>query len=154
MILRIFLLLTVVPLVELWLLVLIARQTSVLATIVGVIAVGAVGTWLARHQGLRAWRRLGDELAAGRAPADSILDGLLILLASVLLVTPGVLTDVAGLLLLLPPTRKIARGWFQRWLDRHAVVRGSTYNRTASAEFWESPRPRDKIIDAHIVDRE
>lgn len=154
MIVRLFLLLTVVPLVELWLLVVIARHTSILATIVGVIAMGAAGTWLARQQGLRVWQRLHAELSAGKAPADSLVDGLLILIASVLLIAPGVLTDAVGVLLLLPPTRRLARGWLKRWFQSHAVVQTSASGWSAATEFWERPRERDKVIDVKVLDRE
>lgn len=153
MILRLFLLLTVVPLVELWLLVVIAQRTSILATIAGVIFMGAAGTWLAQHQGFRVWRRLHEELAAGKAPADSLWDGLLILIASVLLIAPGVLTDVVGILLLLPPTRAIARGWLKRRVPVHSLGNASSQGWTTSAEFWETPRARDTVIDVKVIDR-
>lgn len=153
MILRLFLLLTVVPLVELWLLVVIAQHTSILATIAGVIFMGAAGTWLAQHQGFRVWRRLHEELAAGKAPADSLWDGLLILIASVLLIAPGVLTDVVGILLLLPPTRAIARGWLKRRVPVHSLESASSRGWTTSAEFWETPRTRDTVIDVKVIDR-
>lgn len=145
------LLFIVVPLVELWLLLAIARRTSVLFTLVSVIAMGALGTWLARQQGLRVWQRLSQQLAAGQMPADPLLDGLLVLVASVLLITPGVLTDVVGFLLLLPPVRRGARAGLHRWLGHRAVVQSTGVWTTGGQA--RSPAGRGEIIDVEVLDR-
>jgi UPF0716 protein FxsA len=108
-----------VPLVELALLVQVGRWIGVLPTI-GIVAVtGLLGAWLARSQGVQALSRLQSETAAGRVPAQPFLDGAAILVGGLLLLTPGVLSDLFGFALLLPPTRRP----LQRYaLDR--IVRG------------------------------
>jgi UPF0716 protein FxsA len=109
MFLRLFLLFTIVPLVELVLLIKIGGVIGVAPTIAIVIGTGVLGAWLARWQGLAVLRRIGDEMAAGRLPTDALIDGLLVLVAAAMLLTPGFLTDSAGFLLLVPGTRTKVR---------------------------------------------
>jgi len=109
MFLRLLLLFTVVPLVELFLLVKLGTVVGVGPTIALVIFTGVLGAWLARQQGLGVLRRLRVELAAGRMPAGALIDGLLILVAGAVLLTPGLLTDALGFVLLVPPSRAVVR---------------------------------------------
>jgi UPF0716 protein FxsA len=109
MFLRLLLLFTVVPLVELFLLVKLGTVVGVGPTIALVIFTGVLGAWLARQQGLGVLRRLRAELAAGRLPAGALIDGLLILVAGAVLLTPGLLTDALGFVLLVPPSRAVVR---------------------------------------------
>lgn len=113
--LRLLLLFTTVPLIELALLLWIGARIGVPATIALILATGAAGAALARHQGLATWRRFQAALAAGRLPGSELVEGFLILVAGAVLLTPGVLTDAAGFLLLIPPAR--------RWIVRKAEVR-------------------------------
>jgi UPF0716 protein FxsA len=109
MFLRLLLLFTVVPLVELFLLVKLGTVVGVGPTIALVIFTGVLGAWLARQQGLVVLRRLRAELEAGRLPAGALIDGLLILVAGAVLLTPGLLTDALGFVLLVPPSRAVVR---------------------------------------------
>lgn len=120
MLARLALLFILVPAVELALLAYIKDLTGSLAlTFLIVILTGVVGAWLARREGLRCWRSVQQEISQGRLPADSLLDGLLILVAGALLVTPGVLTDCVGFALLLPPLRRPIKGYLtRRFKDR------------------------------------
>ena len=102
---RLILLFTLLPLAELSLLFRIGEWLGAGATLGLVIGTGVVGAWLARREGLRTWERVRAELAEGRMPGEELLHALLVLIAGVVLVTPGVLTDVAGLLLLVRPIR-------------------------------------------------
>ena len=104
-----FLLFTVVPLVELALLIWIGGQTVWWLPIAMVVLTGIAGAVLARWQGLRALQRIQDDLQAGRMPADAVVDGVLILVAGILLVTPGVITDIVGVALLIPPLRSLMK---------------------------------------------
>lgn len=106
---RLLLLFTAVPLLELSLLLLIGRHLGVAATILLVLGTGVLGAWLARSEGLRALYRVREEMAGGRLPAEALLDGLLILVAGAVLLTPGLLTDLAGFALLLPAGRRVVR---------------------------------------------
>jgi UPF0716 protein FxsA len=105
---RLILLFTLLPLVELSLLLRIGEWLGLGATIALVVVTGVLGGWLARREGGRTWRRVHEDLAAGRMPGDELLQALLVFVAGLLLVTPGVVTDAVGLLLLFRPTREIA----------------------------------------------
>ncbi len=118
MLLKLILLLTLVPLVELFILVKLAEATSFLLTVGIVLGTGVLGAALARLEGLRVLANMQGQLDRGELPADGILDGVLILLAAALLVTPGLITDACGFLLLAPPTRHLVRGWLKRWVTR------------------------------------
>jgi UPF0716 protein FxsA len=122
MLFRLLLLFTLLPLVELTLLAWLSAHTDWRLAVLFVIGTGVLGAWLIRSQGWRAWVRIRDELARGQVPAESIQDGLLILVAGLLLITPGVLTDIVGVLLLVPPVRRIVRLWLRRrWQGRFVV---------------------------------
>ena len=111
---RLLLLLTLLPLVELVLLAWLSAHTDWRLTVLFVLGTGLLGAWLIRWQGWRAWRNIRQQLARGEAPADSIQDAFLILVAGLLLITPGVLTDVLGVLLLVPPFRRLIGKWLRR----------------------------------------
>ena len=121
MLLRLFLLFTIVPVVELTLLIRIGGLLGLGPTLLIVIGTGAAGAWLARREGLRAWLAVRDELSGGQLPGESLVHALLILAAGVVLITPGVLTDLAGILLLVPPVRRglieRTRGWLERQVE-------------------------------------
>ena len=109
MFLRLLLLFTVVPLIELFLLVKLGTVIGISATVLIVIFTGILGAWLARWQGLGVIRRLTDDMNQGRLPADALIDGLLILIAGAVLLTPGLITDALGFLLLVPQGRAFVR---------------------------------------------
>ena len=99
----------VVPIAELAVILAIGHSIGFLPTLLLVAAFSLGGAWLAKREGLSAWRRLRRALEEGRVPTAEAADGALILLAGALLLTPGFLTDVAGVLLLLPPVRAAVR---------------------------------------------
>lgn len=103
---RLFLLFTLVPLAELYLLIAIGGQVGVVPTLALIGATGLLGAWLAKREGRKALANYRDALAEGRLPEDGIVSSLLILVGGVLLVAPGVLTDVMGLSLMIPPVRR------------------------------------------------
>lgn len=104
------------PLIDLYLLLQIAAWIGVLETIALVVVTGIAGGILARRQGVQTMRRLQYRLERGEQPSRELADGALILLGAALLVTPGVVTDAMGFLLLLPITRPHIRGWLKRYL--------------------------------------
>lgn len=112
---RLFLLFTLVPLVELWLLVQIGGVVGALPTLALVATTGMAGAWLVRREGRKALADYQKAVAEARLPEDGILSGLLILLGGVMLITPGILTDLAGMALMIPPLRRaLARRLEQR----------------------------------------
>ncbi len=115
---KLLLLFTVVPLVELYLLLLINEAISFWPTVGLVLTTGLVGAILARFEGLRVLKKWRRALFRGKIPEDGVMGGVLVLVGGVLLVTPGVLTDLVGLLLLIPPTRRMIAGWVKRGIER------------------------------------
>jgi len=155
MLLRLVLLFTLVPLVELVLLLILADEIGWQYTLGIVLGTGILGAYLARWQGSRCWRRVHEELEAGRLPGDPLLDGLMILLAGVLLVTPGVLTDTVGFALLVPPVRAVLRRRLKQRIQARMHF-GPPPGWSGPPPGWpphaeESP-PRDVIIDTRVVD--
>ncbi len=141
---RLLLVLIVVPFVELCLLLLLGDLTAWYVPILFVIGTGILGTWLARFQGLVVYRRIQNELAAGRMPTDSMIDGVMIFVAGLLLVMPGVLTDIVGISAMIPPVRAFYRrqlvDWFHRTFKVTTVVAG------------ESVQASD-VVDSYVVEK-
>jgi UPF0716 protein FxsA len=108
--------------VELYVILQVGQAIGVLPTIAVLIADSVLGSVLMRSQGRAVWRRFNDALAAGRPPAREVLDGALVIFGGALLLTPGFVTDITGLLLLLPPTRAIVRGALVRRLGGRVVT--------------------------------
>ncbi|TFH64546.1 MAG: FxsA family protein [Gemmatimonadales bacterium] len=113
-----FLLFVGVPLLELFVLVQVGQWMGVWSTIGLVVLTGFAGAALARFEGLRTFWKVRGELARGRLPGNALLEGLVILLGGLLLLTPGILTDAVGFSLLLPPTRKLLVGRIRKSLER------------------------------------
>jgi UPF0716 protein FxsA len=120
---RLLALFVLLPLIELALLIQIGQWIGLGWTLALVVATGFLGATLARRQGLRAWVAIQAELRAGRMPARELMDGLLVLIGGIVLLTPGVLTDLAGFALLVPATRAAFKRGLRRRLER-AVERG------------------------------
>jgi len=137
---RLFLLFTLIPLVELAMLFWISQHTGWLFTISLVIVTGVVGAWLARREGLRCWLEVQRQLAEGKLPAEPLLDGLMILVAGAVLITPGVLTDLVGFALLVPPIRGLVRRYLAARFQANLVVH-------PRQGFAEPPAQDDDVID-------
>ena len=146
MLFKLLLLFIAVPFVELAILLYIADLTSWQWTLALVIATGVVGSLLARSQGWRTYERIQSELAAGRLPGQALLDALMIFVAGALLLTPGVLTDLVGLSLLIPPCRAFYRKHLVEWCKAHFHVQTPGYGDGAS------PPGRSEVIDSYVVE--
>ena len=110
---RLIILFTVVPLIELALLIELGQQIGLGNTIIIVVLTGFIGAALARSEGFGVLQRIQSELNQGQIPADSLFDGALILAGALLLLTPGLVTDVIGFVLLVPPSRKRLKAYLQ-----------------------------------------
>ena len=125
MFVQIISLFVLLPLVELYLLIKVGGLIGAGPTVGIVILTGLFGGLMARQQGFAVWRRVQEHLNRGVLPTAPLVDGLFVLAGGLLLLTPGLLTDAAGFLSLLPPTRRILRRWirsrFQRHIDERAV---------------------------------
>jgi len=136
------LLFVALPALELWLLIEVGRRIGGLETIGLIVLTGVVGASLARQQGLRVLSEVQRRVAAGDMPADSLVDGIMILVASALLVTPGVLTDAFGFLCLVPGFRAVVKAEAVRRFERAVAenrVRVEVHE--SGAHFGRGPRP-------------
>jgi UPF0716 protein FxsA len=120
---RLVLLFTIVPLAELYILIKIGGHIGGFNTVLLVIMTAVLGGWLARLQGLRTLQQIQSSLSRGQIPAEELIDGVLILTGGILLVTPGVLTDLFALILLFSYTRTYFKRWLRRRFDRMVASR-------------------------------
>lgn len=125
---RLFLLFVAVPLLDLFVLLRVGTVLGFWPTVGLVLLTGAIGAALARAQGLRTIGKIHSELAAGRIPAEQLADGAMILLAAALLVTPGFLTDMVGVALLIPPIRRVFRKALERQFGKAVVMTQVRFN--------------------------
>ena len=109
-----FLIFVAVPLAEIYALIKVGSWLGVFPTIALLLLVSALGAVVVKREGLRVLRRMQEQVTAGRMPSNEILDGVCLLLAGLLLVVPGFVTDAIGLLFLLPPFRLLLRSALRR----------------------------------------
>ena len=114
MLIKLFLAFTLIPFCEIYLLIKIGNHLGAFNTILVVIITGFLGAYLARLQGIKTMMRVRESLNRGELPAEEMLDALLIFIAGIVLLTPGFITDVAGIGILIPNTR----AWFKHRLRR------------------------------------
>jgi UPF0716 protein FxsA len=127
-----------VPIAELYVIIKVGGVIGVLPTLALLLADAVLGSMLLRHQGRAAWIRFNRALAEGRLPHKEVFDGVLVIIGGTLLLTPGFLTDILGLILLIPPTRALVRGMSARWVRRRMAMGGGA----TIFSFGTGPRPR------------
>ncbi len=147
-----------VPIAELYVLIQVGQVIGVLPTLVLLVLDSLIGAWLLRREGARAWRAFRGALGERRVPAREVADGALVLFGGALLLTPGFLTDVLGLLCILPPTRAVLRrlmtGVVAARLGVVGVVGGLATDGLAGRA---RPRPRAEdpdVVEGEVVDPE
>ena len=121
----------VVPLAELYVILAVGDAIGVIWTIALLAADSLLGTVLLRSQGRSAWRRFNEALQSGRMPHREVQDGVAIIFGAAFLITPGFLTDVVGLLLLIPPTRAVIRRWAGHLIARRMTARVAAHGGSA-----------------------
>ncbi|MBA1340687.1 MAG: hypothetical protein C5S40_00955 [ANME-2 cluster archaeon] len=117
----------IVPFVELYILIELGKSIGALPTLGIVVITGIAGAVLTKHQGLGVWQRIQAELSNGHMPGDVLFDGVLVLIGSVLLLTPGILTDITGFILLIPPGRFMVKKYVKAWVDKKLQSGQMTY---------------------------
>jgi UPF0716 protein FxsA len=126
MLFKLFLIFTIIPLIELAILVKIALYIGIFYTIAIVIGTAVLGAYMAKMEGLSVIFRFQKNMLEGIFPAEEILDGAMLLVAGAFLVTPGVLTDIIGFLIVIPASRAIIKGWIKGYL--RGKMRLNLYN--------------------------
>jgi UPF0716 protein FxsA len=104
----------IVPMIEIYTIIQVGHAIGALDTIALLVLVSIAGAWLTKHEGFAVLQRLRAQLEAGRTPTAELIDGVLVLCAGVLMMTPGFVTDAIGLLVLFPPTRAVLRLYLRR----------------------------------------
>lgn len=117
MLFKLFLCFTLIPVAELYILLHLGGIIGGLNTVILVILTGFIGAYLARMEGLNTMLKVRQNLNQGLMPAEELLDAFIILIAGLVLITPGLLTDTAGLLLLWPPTRNKCKRFLRKKFD-------------------------------------
>jgi len=135
MLLKLFLLFTIVPVVELTLLIEVGSIFGSIHTIGMVILTGIAGAYISRRQGINVVQKITIELNAGRFPADDLFDGLFILGGGLLLLTPGFLTDALGFSFLLPPTRVVYKKILQSYVSTVFKQEGNFHIKHVGSSF-------------------
>ncbi|MFD2116527.1 FxsA family protein [Paenibacillus yanchengensis] len=112
------LLFILVPVIEIWGIAQVSNQLGGLLTLTLLFLIVALGFYILRVYGLRAWQTVAEQLAAGQPPGFAMLDGICIFVGAVLLMIPGFFTDIVALLLLIPFTRPIFKKIIFHWLEK------------------------------------
>jgi UPF0716 protein FxsA len=125
-----------VPIAELYVIIKVGEAIGLVPTILLLLADAVLGSMLLRHQGRAAWIRFNRALAEGRLPHKEVFDGVLVIMGGALLLTPGFLTDILGLIFLIPPTRALVRAISARFVRRRLALGGAVWS------YGASRRPR------------
>jgi UPF0716 protein FxsA len=148
MLLILVLLFVAIPITELYLIVQVAHSIGALDTLALLLLISIVGGWLVRHEGLGVLARLQQQVGNGRVPTNELIDGAILLLAGALMLTPGFLTDIVGLLLLVPPVRiALRRLVVRRYRRRMAEGRVSGRHAGRGRQGWHGV-----VVDVERVD--
>jgi UPF0716 protein FxsA len=134
----------IVPLAELYVILKVGDAIGALWTIALLAADSVLGSLLLRAQGRSVWRRFNEALGSGRMPHSEVMDGVLVIFGGAFLITPGFLTDIVGLLLLIPPTRTVIRRLVVRRLGRRVAVgvAGEPVDVDGTASEYDAPARR------------
>ncbi len=152
----VFLALLLVPIAEIYVLIQVGQVIGVWWTIVLLIADSILGSWLLRREGGRAWTSLRVALAEGRMPAKELADGILIVVGGALMISPGFVTDVFGMLAILPVTRPFGRKLLAGFLSKRLApgMTGPGPWGDGRPRKAQHPEPSDDVVRGDVVDPE
>ena len=155
---RLILAFILIPLIELVLLDQMYQRTNLFITISVVFITGVVGANLARQQGRKAWLAVQQQMAAGKVPSMEILEGVLVLVAGAFLVTPGILTDSVGFLILIPKARRLLANRLSKWFKDRATVnfqssgwQSSPFDVQSEEVSTEGETPSVRVVDPNAA---
>ncbi len=132
----------VVPIVAIYVLIQVGQVIGAWWTVLLLIADSIIGSWLLKREGMRAWRALQDALGDGRMPARELADAALIVFGGALMITPGFVSDLFGLVAILPVTRPLARRALTAFVARRVTV----------VRNGPRPGPPDDVVRGEVVD--
>jgi UPF0716 protein FxsA len=135
-----------IPIAEIYVLIQVGQAIGAWWTIALLIVDSLIGSWLLRREGGRAWRALQIAIADGRMPAKELADGILIVLGGTLMISPGFVTDVFGLLAIAPLTRPLGRRLLSGFISRRLIVGNVTNPRR--------PRPSGDVVQGDVINPE
>lgn len=144
-----------VPLLEIYLIIQVGQVIGAWWTLGLLIVDSIIGSWLVRREGRRAWTALRDALSSGRMPARELADGALILIGGTLMLTPGFVSDVVGMLAIVPLTRPIARRALTRVVTRHLVRQPGVpggWSGPARTEHRPGPPAGGPVIQGEVIE--
>jgi UPF0716 protein FxsA len=120
------LLFVLIPAAEISIFLLAGKTIGIVPTLLLIILTGVIGTYFAKHQGLQVVRKVQEQLRSGMIPGEEMLNGVCVLTGGIMLLLPGFITDIAGLFILWPQTRRffklILMKWLQKWSDRNTIT--------------------------------
>ena len=156
--------LLLLPIFEIAVLVAVGKAIGGWPTFLLLVATSLLGVWMIRREGARAWRALEQAVRSGRMPAREIADGIVVLVGGGLLVAPGFVTDLLGLLLVLPFTRPVARSMLAAVISRRLVAQTERFTgpTVTGQPGWEQRPPQgprrstssDEVIEGEIIDED
>jgi UPF0716 protein FxsA len=145
----------IVPIVEIYVIVQVGQQIGALPTVLLLIFESALGAWIVRHEGSRAWRALQTAATSGQLPSRELADAALVLVGGTLLLTPGFVTDIVGFFFVLPPTRPLARRLLVGFFMRRAVVAVTRFGpaaRGGGPAYRPGPGPGPgRVVQGEVV---
>ena len=145
---RLLILFILVPIAELAIFMTLGERLGLPTTLAIIVLTGILGASLTKTQGVKAIANFQAALASGKMPHREIVDGLLILIAGAVLLTPGFLTDAIGFLLLVPPVRAVIRGALAEKLKSRIVSPESPLN----PDFEPNPEPQARAVEGKVID--
>lgn len=137
-----------VPIIEIAVIVQVGQRIGLVPTVVLLVVESALGAWLVKREGTRAWRALSQAVRTGHLPGRELTDAALVLVGGTLLLTPGFVTDVVGFFFVLPPTRPVARRLLQAYVTKHALDTHSS----GSAGSGRPGRAPGRVVPGEVVD--
>ncbi len=156
MLIKLIILFSIIPIIELAILIQVGTYAGVLFTVLLVALTGVVGVSLAKIQGLLVITKIKRDLNQGKIPADDLIGGLLILIGGVFLLTPGLLTDITGFALILPGSRyfftKILKNKFKKYIGKH--ITSHQFGFSSGSEKKETEIDNDNVIDIDFEEEE
>ena len=143
----------VMPILEIVVLIQVGQVIGPWWTILLLVLDSILGAWLIKREGRRAWRALRDRLESGRIPARELADGVLVVVGGALMLSPGFVSDLLGILLILPITRPLFRGLLMSYAGRQVVRRGQNLG-GQNLGGQNAARPGPEVVQGEVVDEQ